>query len=71
MQAEQWKLVGNAVSVDIAKWLGQCLSHPLRHKYSAGIQDQPFKTVEPEIAEEGGETDFQVSQGLLSHLHLA
>ena len=43
LQAEQWKLIGNAVSVDVARWIGECLNHPWRYKYTAGAQDQPFK----------------------------
>ena len=29
LQAQRWKLVGNAVSVPMAEWLGQALAHPV------------------------------------------
>ena len=55
MQAEQWKLIGNAVSVDVARWIGQCLWSPLRYKYAAGAQDYPFKKAELEKCPEESE----------------
>ena len=41
-QAERWALLGNAVSVAVARWLGERLRLPHRFKYTAGAQDQCF-----------------------------
>ena len=60
VQAEQWKLIGNAVSVDVAKWIGDRLAHPLRHRYSEGPQDQPFKVQQPQEGTELEEEALQV-----------
>lgn len=42
LQARRWHLVGNAVSVVVAEWIGQRLADPLRYKYCAGLRDQSF-----------------------------
>lgn len=42
LQIERWALLGNAVSVNVAKWLGLRLLSPHQLKYSAGSQDQCF-----------------------------
>ncbi len=34
--------MGNAVSVEIAEWIGKALLHPHRHKYQSGERDRPF-----------------------------
>ncbi len=39
-QAERWALVGNAVSVSVARWLGARLAQPHRHKYFLGAKDR-------------------------------
>lgn len=45
-QAERWALVGNAVSVPVARWLGARLAQPHRHKYFLGAKDRrmPLET---------------------------
>ena len=42
MQAERWALLGNAVSIPVAKWLGERLMLPFRHKYCVGPLDRPL-----------------------------
>ena len=39
-QAARWGLVGNAVSVPVAKWLGERLAEPHRYKYYLGAKDR-------------------------------
>ena len=39
-QSERWALLGNAVTVPVAKWLGEQLAHPYRHKYCTGARDR-------------------------------
>ena len=53
LQAHRWALLGNAVSVHVAAWIGKALMHPHRHKYQ-GARDRRFigMSVPPE-AEEG------------------
>lgn len=31
--SRRWQLLGNAVTVHVARWLGERLMHPYRHKY--------------------------------------
>jgi len=40
-QAHRWALLGNAVSVQVAAWIGKALMHPHRHKYQ-GARDRRF-----------------------------
>lgn len=40
----RYALVGNAVSVPVAYWLGRALRHPLRYKYLHGPTDRPLRT---------------------------
>lgn len=40
VQAARWGLVGNAVSVPVAKWLGERLAEPHRFKYYLGAKDR-------------------------------
>lgn len=35
-------MIGNAVSVNVASWLGERLALPFRHKYTPAAQDQSF-----------------------------
>lgn len=39
MQACRWALIGNAVTVPVAKWLGERLMNPCSHKYYVGQKD--------------------------------
>ena len=39
-QAKRWQLVGNAVSVPVARWLGERLAQPHRLKYILGAKDR-------------------------------
>eukprot|EP00884_Botryococcus_braunii_P018914 jgi/Botrbrau1/5706/Bobra.0071s0038.1 len=41
-QADRWALLGNAVSVPLARFLGDCLAAPHRHKYISGPADAPL-----------------------------
>jgi hypothetical protein len=41
-QAHRWALLGNAVSVQVAVWIGRALMQPHRHKYHAGARDRRF-----------------------------
>ena len=56
--------MGNAVSVDIARWIGHRLLQPFRHKYAAGAQDEPFKQAESQTTEAAEDSDDQVSRNL-------
>ena len=49
-QAERWALVGNAVSVSVARWLGARLAQPHRHKYFLGAKDRRMRTQRAERA---------------------
>jgi hypothetical protein len=40
VQSERWALLGNAVTVPVAKWLGEQLASPYRHKYCTGARDR-------------------------------
>ena len=40
VQMKRWQLVGNAVSVAVARWLGERLAHPHRHKYILSAKDR-------------------------------
>ena len=42
-QTLRWALLGNAVSVDVARWLGQRLAAPFRYKYMLGPKDRKLK----------------------------
>lgn len=44
MQSHRWALLGNAVSVPVAGWIGERLAHPHRHKYMIGSKDRKFIT---------------------------
>ena len=51
-QAHRWALLGNAVSVQVAAWIGKALMHPHRHKYQ-GARDRRFIGMSvPEDAED-------------------
>ena len=39
MQACRWALIGNAVTVPVAKWLGERLMDPCSRKYYVGQKD--------------------------------
>lgn len=39
----RWALLGNAVSVHVARWLGERLGDPFRHKYMLGPKDRKLK----------------------------
>lgn len=39
MQAERWALIGNAVTVPVAKWLGERLMQPYRCNTSTAYDD--------------------------------
>ena len=43
LQAFRFKLLGNAVSVPVAHWLGQRLAAPYHAKYVVGAKDAPFE----------------------------
>lgn len=45
LQSRRFKLIGNAVSVPVARWLGERLREPHRHKYVTGPRD--FKLATP------------------------
>ena len=52
-QAHRWALLGNAVSVQVAAWIGTALMQPHRHKY-LGARDRRFVGMRmPPEAEEG------------------
>ncbi len=38
MQAERWALIGNAVTVPVAKWLGERLMQPYRYLHPIHLQ---------------------------------
>ncbi|KAK9845815.1 hypothetical protein WJX81_003168 [Elliptochloris bilobata] len=40
LEAKRWALVGNAVSVPVAAWLGERFMEPHRHKYYPGARDR-------------------------------
>ena len=44
-QSERWALLGNAVTVPVAKWLGEQLANPYRHKYCTGARDRRMDSV--------------------------
>ena len=44
MQTYRWSLLGNAVSVQVAEWLGQRLAQAHIHKYCLGQKDRQFAT---------------------------
>lgn len=71
LQAHRWALLGNAVSVPVAAWLGQCLANPFRHKYYLGSKDRKFITTDPRVPQ--GERVSCVSDDsrCLSSVHLA
>ncbi|CAL5222508.1 g4882 [Coccomyxa viridis] len=55
-EAHRWALLGNAVSVQVAAWIGKALMHPHRHKYQ-GARDRRFIGMSvPAEAEEGSLT---------------
>ena len=66
-QAHRWALLGNAVSVHVAAWIGKALMHPHRHKYQ-GARDRRFigMSVPPE-AEEGGSTHSARASAMQSY----
>ena len=39
-QAKRWQLVGNAVSVAVARWIGERAAQPHRHKYILSAKDR-------------------------------
>ena len=43
LQAFRFKLLGNAVSVPVAHWLGQRLAAPYHAKYVVGAKDTPYE----------------------------
>ena len=43
MQAYRWALLGNAVSVPVAAWVGRALMEPLRLKYVCGPDDHALE----------------------------
>ena len=55
MQGKRCKLIGNAVSVPVARWLGERLREPYRYKYITGPRD--VKMVTPESDTEGSTAD--------------
>ena len=42
VQSYRWGLLGNAVSVPVAQWIGQALRMPYAHKYISGPSDAPM-----------------------------
>ncbi|DBA65791.1 TPA: hypothetical protein ACH3X2_002828 [Trebouxia sp. C0005] len=42
-EAERWALIGNAVTVPVAKWLGERLMQPYRYKYVLGANDRKMQ----------------------------
>lgn len=70
-QAHRWALLGNAVSVLVAAWIGKALMHPHRHKYQ-GARDRRFigMNAPPEV-EEGKFThcERKVPMQLYSDIH--
>ena len=46
LQARRFKLIGNAVSVPVARWLGERLREPYRYKYTTGPSDVGMPTEE-------------------------
>jgi hypothetical protein len=42
IQTYRWALLGNAVSVEVAEWIGERLSQPHAHKYINGAKDRGF-----------------------------
>ena len=39
-QAKRWQLVGNAVSVAVARWIGERAAQPHRYKYILSAKDR-------------------------------
>ncbi|KAK9917248.1 hypothetical protein WJX75_002338 [Coccomyxa subellipsoidea] len=52
-ESHRWALLGNAVSVPVAGWIGERLADPHRHKYMIGSKDRKFIT-DREPAPQGG-----------------
>ena len=44
-QTLRWALLGNAVSVDVGRWLGERLGAPFRYKYMLGPKDRKLMPV--------------------------
>ena len=42
LQTYRWGLLGNAVSVPVAQWIGKALAQPYNHKYVSGPSDGPM-----------------------------
>lgn len=42
LQSYRWGLLGNAVSVPVAQWIGQSLLTPYAQKYILGPSDAPL-----------------------------
>lgn len=53
--SERWKLLGNAVTVQVAEWLGRQLIEPYRHKYIPSCDDKRFDLI---LSDSTGETGF-------------
>ena len=47
LQSYRWGLLGNAVSVPVAQWIGKALSHPYTHKYVSGPSDTQMLSPDP------------------------
>lgn len=58
----RWSLVGNAVSVPVAKWLGERLSAPMQYR-NAAERPLAIKGRLPKAARFDGETRFEVQIG--------
>ena len=68
MQARRFKLIGNAVSVPVARWLGQRLANPYQHKYITGARDKKMTQQKPASCGNGIDHRLhdQFHEGLLS-----
>ena len=62
-------MIGNAVSVPVAEWLGERLASPYSWKYNAGTRDQAFQPAPASsnsLLEVSAEAACQVSCELIS-----
>ena len=55
---ERWKLLGNAVTVQVAEWLGRQLMEPYRHKYVPSCDDKRFDLLASDSTNETGIVDI-------------
>lgn len=62
----RFKLIGNAVSVPVARWIGERLNQPYRYKYITGPKE--FKLPEPAAAAAVAGPRIRWHHGLLQEL---